>query len=99
METRRCSDCVSHSGVEIRLDAHGEILKTFESRMYQLFVGVMLTLLTGIVSVGASLYVASQTRPYTPRTYSAYESLVDIDQAIIRRDYYDITDWKRDQIR
>ena len=59
---RRCADCPEHSGVMTSLQVHGEILRRFDNRLYQILTGVILTGLAGFISAGVSIHLANQAR-------------------------------------
>lgn len=66
---RRCDDCIAHSGVEARLDAHGKILTSFDDSLKSLsgwgikiLIGILLTLFSTGVTAAVAIYIAMQGR-------------------------------------
>jgi len=60
---RRCTDCLEHSGVTSRVNAHATILVAMdarlqrnENRLWNILVGVMLCLITGAITMSIAIY-------------------------------------------
>lgn len=115
--TSRCAECPSHSGIEVRVATHAEILKTLDTRMnilgtkmdnvvtnindrfFHIMIGVILCLMTGLISILLSLYTMSNSPPQfnssrgTPQILERAiltESIVErngIDEEIRRPDF------------
>ena len=59
MGVTRCGNCKEHSGVTTMLANHSEIIKELRDhakesnkRWYQILIGIILCLITGLVSIG-----------------------------------------------
>ena len=77
---RKCTACTEHSGLVRTYEIHGKILEKFDKyiddqthRTYQLMIGIIFCLLTGLVSV---YFGYMGNRQPTPQGYSAYVNAV-----------------------
>ena len=63
MNLRKCEDCTEHKGIEERLNSGDKMMDRFEKfmdhqikRTEHIFIGIIFILLTGLVSIGISVY-------------------------------------------
>ncbi len=58
----RCDDCSAHSGIDARIHMQERTIERVEERLHQLLIGILLCIITGLVSSGTAIYISMESR-------------------------------------